>query len=151
MFTFVLVIHLIIILLMIGLILLQKSESGGLVTTSSMGGLMSVRGSSNFLSRTTAILATAFFVTSITLVILSGGVRSKGGSLLDKEPLSQPTKIETPDVPVGAPLAQNANMSEQPQPATAIPETKAAPETQSNTTSVKQTPSPTNQKKQPTP
>ena len=64
--TVVIVIHLMIVAVLIGAVLLQKSEGGGL----GMGGgagFMSSRGTANLLTRTTAILAAGFFVTSLYL------------------------------------------------------------------------------------
>ena len=69
--TVIIVIHLMIVLAMIGLVLLQRSEGGGLGMGGG-GGFMSTRGTTNALSRTTAILAAAFFVTSLILSILAG-------------------------------------------------------------------------------
>ncbi len=70
----ILVIHLIIALVLIGAILLQRSEGGALGIGGSGGGggnLFSARGVGNGLTRATAILAVAFFATSITLTILA--------------------------------------------------------------------------------
>ena len=69
--TLVIVIHLMIVLAMIGFVLLQKSEGGGL-GIGSTGGFLTSRGTSNVLSRSTAILAAAFFATSLLLSILAG-------------------------------------------------------------------------------
>jgi preprotein translocase subunit SecG len=66
MLTVIIVIHLMLVLALIGVVLLQKSEGGGLVSGSS-GGFMTSRGTANVLSRTTAMLAAAFFVTSLML------------------------------------------------------------------------------------
>ena len=64
--------HLLIVLALIAVILLQRSEGGGLgMGGGNAGGLMTVRGSANVLTRTTAILAVMFFATSIGLTILS--------------------------------------------------------------------------------
>lgn len=64
--------YLLIVLAMIAVILLQRSEGGGLgMGTSSNNGLISVRGSANLLTRTTGILAALFFATAIGLTILS--------------------------------------------------------------------------------
>src|SRR5262245_49435032 len=69
----IIVIHLMIVLVMIGLILLQKSEGGGLgMGSSGGGGFLSTRGTTNVLTRTTAFLAAAFFVTSLILSIIAG-------------------------------------------------------------------------------
>jgi preprotein translocase subunit SecG len=95
--TLVIVIHLMIVLAMIGFVLLQKSEGGGL-GIGSTGGFMTSRGTSNVLSRSTAILAGAFFATSLVLSILAG---------LNRHPASivQPTG-GTPAAPAsGAPSA----------------------------------------------
>ena len=71
--TVVIVIHLMVVVAMIGLVLLQKSEGGGLgMGGGGGGGFLSSRGSSNVLTRSTAILAAVFFVTSLTLSILAG-------------------------------------------------------------------------------
>ena len=67
MLTVIIVIHLMLVLALIGVVLLQKSEGGGLVSGSSGGGFMTSRGTANVLSRTTAMLAAAFFVTSLML------------------------------------------------------------------------------------
>ncbi|MFH0302526.1 preprotein translocase subunit SecG [Bradyrhizobium sp. 31Argb] len=64
--TVVIVVHLMIVSVMIGAVLLQKSEGGGL----GMGGgagFMSSRGTANLLTRTTAVLAVLFFATSLFL------------------------------------------------------------------------------------
>lgn len=64
--TVVIVIHLMIVAVLIGAVLLQKSEGGGL----GMGGgagFMSSRGTANLLTRTTAVLAVGFFITSLFL------------------------------------------------------------------------------------
>ena len=70
MLTVVIVIHLMIVMAMIGVVLLQKSEGGGLVSSTS--GFMTGRGTANVLTRTTALLAVGFFVTSLALSWLAG-------------------------------------------------------------------------------
>jgi preprotein translocase subunit SecG len=69
--TVVIVIHLMIVLAMIGVVLLQKSEGGGL-GIGSTGGFMTNRGSANVLTRATAYLAGAFFATSLALSVIAG-------------------------------------------------------------------------------
>jgi preprotein translocase subunit SecG len=65
-------VYLIIVIALIAVILLQRSEGGGLgMGTSGNNGLVTVRGSANLLTRTTAILATLFFATAIGLTVLS--------------------------------------------------------------------------------
>jgi preprotein translocase subunit SecG len=64
--------YLLIVLALIAVILLQRSEGGGLgMGGGNSNGLMTVRGSANLLTRTTAILATLFFATAIGLTILT--------------------------------------------------------------------------------
>ena len=78
--TVIIVIHLMIVSVLIGTVLLQKSEGGGL----GMGGgagFMSSRGTANLLTRTTAILAGIFFLTSMALAWLAG-VDRKPASIL---------------------------------------------------------------------
>jgi preprotein translocase subunit SecG len=67
----VIVIHLMLVLALIGVVLLQKSEGGGL-GIGSAGGFMTSRGTANVLTRATAVLAALFFATSLVLSILAG-------------------------------------------------------------------------------
>ncbi len=85
--TVVIVVHLMIVATLIAAVLLQKSEGGGL----GMGGgagFMSSRGTANLLTRTTAILAGIFFLTSMTLAWLAG-VDRKPSSILGTAPATQ--------------------------------------------------------------
>ncbi|HWW46779.1 MAG TPA: preprotein translocase subunit SecG [Xanthobacteraceae bacterium] len=88
----IIVIHLIIVLALTGVILVQRSEGGGLgIGGGGGGGFMSSRGTSNLLTRTTAILAGIFFVTSLLLSWLAG--HSRGPSSIintSPAPISQP-------------------------------------------------------------
>ena len=90
MLTVILVIHLIIALALIGVVLLQRSEGGalGIGSGGGAGSLFSARGVGNTLTRTTAILALAFFITSIALTVLSTK-RTGGGSIFDSVPTTQ--------------------------------------------------------------
>ena len=77
MITVILVIHVFIAVALIGTILIQRSEGGGLgMGGGSMGGLMTARGSANLLTRVTAGLAVCFFATSIGLAMLAGGTKT---------------------------------------------------------------------------
>jgi preprotein translocase subunit SecG len=78
--TLIIVIHLMIVLSMIGFVLLQKSEGGGL-GIGSTGGFLSSRGTSNVLTKTTGALAAGFFATSLLLSILAGMHRNPGSIL----------------------------------------------------------------------
>lgn len=78
----VLTIHLILALLLIGVVLLQRSEGGGLGMGGGGGGAVSARGSATALTKLTWIFATCFIITSITLTILA--TRGSGsGSVVD--------------------------------------------------------------------
>jgi preprotein translocase subunit SecG len=68
--TVLIVIHLMIVLALVGVVLIQRSEGGGLGVGGGSG-FMSARGTANALTRTTAILATLFFITSLGLGILN--------------------------------------------------------------------------------
>jgi preprotein translocase subunit SecG len=74
MHTVLIVVHLFIVLALIGVVLLQRSEGGlglGGGGSGGVGGFMTGRGQANALTRATAILAALFFVTSMTLGVLS--------------------------------------------------------------------------------
>ena len=86
----IIVIHLMLVLALIGVVLLQRSEGGGLGIGSS-GGFMTSRGTANVLTRATAILAGLFFVTSLTLSILAGMGR-KPSTILQGGSQSAPTQ-----------------------------------------------------------
>ena len=86
--TVVIVIHLMIVVVLIGAVLLQKSEGGGL----GMGGgagFMSSRGTANLLTRTTAILAVGFFATSLLLSWIAGLNRQPASIISTQAPPSQ--------------------------------------------------------------
>lgn len=76
----IIVIHLMLVLALIGVVLLQRSEGGGL-GIGSAGGFMTSRGTANVLTRATAVLAGLFFVTSLMLSILAG-INRKPTSIL---------------------------------------------------------------------
>ena len=87
--TVAIVIHLMIVSVMIGAVLLQKSEGGGL----GMGGgagFMSSRGTANLLTRTTSILAVAFFATSLFLSWYAGYDRKPASIVGQPASQSQP-------------------------------------------------------------
>lgn len=89
-------IYLIIVVAMIAVILLQRSEGGGLgMGTAGSNGLVTVRGTANLLTRTTAILATLFFATAIGLTILSEIDRGSR-SILERAADSVGEGAETP-------------------------------------------------------
>ncbi len=98
--TVVIVVHLMLVAALIATVLLQKSEGGGL----GMGGgagFMSSRGTANLLSRTTAVLAVGFFLTSLFLSWLAGYDR-KPSSMIGGDPTSQ-SQPAGPATPISPP------------------------------------------------
>jgi|SRR5579872_1726140 len=87
MLTVVIVIHLMLVLGLIGVVLLQKSEGGGLISSTS--GFMTGRGTANVLTRTTAFLAAGFFITSLALSWLAGLGRHPSSIINTGAPPSQ--------------------------------------------------------------
>ncbi len=102
MINVLIVIHLILAISMIGIVLLQRSEGGGLGIGGGggggggMAGFLSGRGTASLLTRTTAILAAGFMVTSLSLTMLASRGTERG-SILDELPASVP--IEEPQGP----------------------------------------------------
>ena len=71
MFTFLLVVQAIVAALLVAVILMQKSEGGGLGVGGSPAGLMSARGAADFLTRSTTVLATIFVTLSIVMAVIA--------------------------------------------------------------------------------
>jgi len=90
--TVVIVIHLLIVIALVGVVLIQRSEGGGLGIGGGSG-FMTARGTRNALTRLTAILAACFFLTSIVLTILQTTVNNASRNLLDR--LDTETDIQT--------------------------------------------------------
>ncbi|WP_119418780.1 preprotein translocase subunit SecG [Desertibaculum subflavum] len=101
MLNVILVLHSLIAVALIGVVLLQKSEGGALGIGGGGGGFMSIRGTANLLTRTTAGLAAAFFATSITLAIYAGTHRAPSSIVDRPAPAteSQPAAPAQPTVP----------------------------------------------------
>jgi preprotein translocase subunit SecG len=100
MLSVIIIIHLMLVLALIGVVLLQKSEGGGLISSTS--GFLTGRGTANVLTRTTALLAAGFFVTSLALSWLAG---------LDRKPASIIHTGGEPASQGGAPTAPIAPLS----------------------------------------
>ena len=98
--TVVIVIHLMIVATLIGAVLLQKSEGGGLGVGGGAG-FMSSRGTANLLTRTTGFLAVGFFITSLLLSWLASYDR-KPSSIIDANPASQ-SQPAGPATPISPP------------------------------------------------
>lgn len=101
----ILVIHLILALSIIALVLLQRSEGGGLGIGGGAGGLATPQATANIMTRATGICAGLFFTTSLLLGIMAGG-HSKSVNLLDALDdapaaiISETPQEEAPVVPI---------------------------------------------------
>ena len=120
--TILIVVHLMIVLALVGVVLLQRSEGGGLGIGGGSG-FMTARGAANALTRATAILAAAFFATSLSLSILAR-YQERPIDILDRLPADQGSGNGVLDQlgGSGAPAAPAA-----PAPAAPAPESNAAP------------------------
>jgi preprotein translocase subunit SecG len=106
--TVLVVIQLLVSIALVIVVLLQKSEGGALGMGGSgggLGGLFSPRGAGDALTRTTAILAVAFFATSLALTVLALHGRPQQASILDSQTPIGTTKpvlpAKTPATPAG--------------------------------------------------
>ncbi len=105
--TVLLVVHLMIAAALVGVVLLQRSEGGALgIGGGGGGGFMSGRGTANLLTRATAILAAAFFMTSIGLTLLANHGDSSSGSVFDR--VTVPAPAATPSSEGQTPAATPA-------------------------------------------
>lgn len=95
--TVLLVVHLMVVIALVGVVLLQRSE-GGALGIGGGGGFMTSRGTANVLTRTTAILAAIFFLTSMALTILPRWLGTSG-SILDTVPGA--AAPASPNAPIG--------------------------------------------------
>lgn len=128
--TVLLVVHLMIVVALVGVVLVQRSE-GGALGIGGGGNFLASRGTANVLTRATTYLAIAFFATSIGLTIIAQ-VSGAGSSILDDVPAEAiPENVERPtgnliDLLRGG----EAPAAEAPVPAAPVAETPApAPET----------------------
>lgn len=121
MFAFLLIVQSLIALALISVILMQRSEGGGLGVGGSSSGFMTARGAADFLTRSTAVLGGLFIVLSIVMAAIAGASR-------------QPTKIDTSLAgKTSAPVQQTQPAPAQPtptQPAGSNPQAPAVPPAQ---------------------
>ncbi len=96
MFTFLLILQTLIAASLVSVILMQRSEGGGLGVGGSSSGFMTARGAADFLTRSTAVLGGLFVILSIVLAAYAGATR-------------QPSKIDTSLANQAAPAAPLAN------------------------------------------
>ena len=109
MFAFLLIVQTLIAASLISVILMQRSEGGGLGVGGSSSGFMTARGAADFLTRSTAILGGAFIILSIVMAAIAGATR-------------EPVKIDTTLAGKTAPVQQT-----QPAPAQPTPGPTSAP------------------------
>ncbi len=108
MFAFLLIVQTLIAVSLIGVILMQRSEGGGLGVGGSSSGFMTARGAADFLTRSTSVLGGLFIVLSIVMAAIAGATRT-------------PTKIDT------SLAGKNSAPAQQTQP-TPLQPTPAAPQ-----------------------
>ena len=106
MFTFLLIVQTIIALSLVSVILMQRSEGGGLGVGGSSSGFMTARGAADFLTRSTAVLGGLFIVLSIVLAAYAGATREP--TKVDTSLANQAAPAPAP-APVTAPLAPPTN------------------------------------------
>jgi len=107
MFAFLLIVQTLIAVALISVILMQRSEGGGLGVGGSSSGFMTARGAADFLTRSTAILGGMFIALSIVMAAIAGATR-------------QPVKIDTS-------LANKLAPAPQSQPVQPVPATPTSP------------------------
>ena len=104
MFAFLLIVQTLIAIALIGVILMQRSEGGGLGVGGSSSGFMTARGAADFLTRSTSVLGGLFIVLSIVMAAIAGATRT-------------PTKVDTSLANVATPLERSQPQQQQQQPA----------------------------------
>ena len=127
MLSVLIVVHLLIVIALVGVVLLQRSE-GGALGSSGGGGFMTGRAQASALTKATAILATLFFITSISLTVLAG-LSHSGKSILDKVPAASNAPA-TPEssAPKGGAFDLGKSLKDQENKAPATPTVPVAPE-----------------------
>jgi preprotein translocase subunit SecG len=111
-YTFLLIVQTIVATSLVAVILMQRSEGGGLGVGGSSSGFMTARGAADFLSRSTAVLATIFIVLAIALSAIAGV--SRAPQTIDTSLVNQ-----TSDAPATAPVV--------PMPQQQVPANQTAP------------------------
>ena len=113
--TVVIVIHLMVVLALVLVVLLQRSEGGalGMGGGGGGGGLMSSRGTANMLTRATAVLAVAFFSTSIALSLIAK-TSDRPSSVLDSVPDSVQQVPGAPDGSTGGGILDSLKQQSEP-------------------------------------
>jgi preprotein translocase subunit SecG len=114
MFAFLLIVQTLIAVALISVILMQRSEGGGLGVGGSSSGFMTARGAADFLTRSTSVLGGLFIVLSIVMAAIAGATRT-------------PTKVDTSLANVATPLQRPQQQQPTPNPTTAPQQNQQAP------------------------
>jgi len=117
--TLLLVLNFLVTIALIGVILIQRSEGGGLGIGSSqgMGSFMTGRGTANLLTRTTSVLAGVFMVLCLLLAVLNRGASTNAGSDI----LAQPPAPTAPAAPATSTTTSTTTQTPATTPAQAAP------------------------------
>lgn len=98
-YQIIIIIHIFLGIGIVGLVLMQQgkgADAGATFGGGASGSVFGAQGSASFLSRTTAIFATLFFITSLGLAVLSGYQGKKTDVILDSTPAAEPAKSDVP-------------------------------------------------------
>jgi preprotein translocase subunit SecG len=115
MFTFLLIVQTLIAASLVSVILMQRSEGGGLGVGGSSSGFMTARGAADFLTRSTAVLGGLFIILSIALAAYAGATRQS--TTVDTSLANQ----AAPAAPITAPVTAPATNQAQNEQAPAVP------------------------------
>ena len=117
-FTFLLVIQTLVAVALVGVILMQRSEGGGLGVGGSSSGFMTARGAADFLTRSTAVLAAIFIILAIALAAIAG---------VNRQPATIDTTLANQVAPATAPIAPVTGQQQPAQQSHQAPANQTAP------------------------
>ncbi|SMF95928.1 preprotein translocase subunit SecG [Methylomagnum ishizawai] len=117
------ILHVLVAAAVIGLVMLQQGRGAdaGVGFGGGSNTLFGARGAASFLSRTTAILGTIFFLTSLSLAYMAGNLDNKGHDLMDAPQTENPAQRDLPPI-----IEEPAKKSDVPAP-TDTPQTPSVP------------------------
>jgi preprotein translocase subunit SecG len=124
MFAFLLIVQSLVAIALIGVILMQRSEGGGLGVGGSSSGFMTARGAADFLTRSTSVLGGTFIVLSIIMAAIAGATREPAKidtSLAGRVAQQQQQQQQTQPAPAPAQPAPNPNAQPEQNQAPAVP------------------------------
>ncbi len=122
--TVIIVIHLMVVVALVAVVLLQRSEGGALgMGGGGGGGMMSARGAANALTRTTGILAAAFFITSLSLGFLAK-LDGSPSDILDNIPANQQQPAADGTIPKSGGILDKLPPAKPQAPSTGVPDSQ---------------------------